>query len=558
MAQTDPTTSPSLARSGAARFQAALDRLTRLRLVPNPIVVKELRSRMRGARAFSILTAVLLVLGGASYVLYRIVLTTSRYSSMPLSPQIGQALFVGLGFLELMMVAFVTPAVTAGAVSGEQEKQTYEMLLATPLRPGAILRGKLVASLGYVFLLIFAAVPMASIVFIFGGVAPRELLKALAVVTCVAVMLGIVGVFFSAWLGRTTRATVASYLFVLALLVLPYVAYILSGVIEQREPPRWLLLPSPISALASAVAPANQGVNPSGVLGQFGWILGGGISLARGAVSQVGPVRPLYHYTLPLYGALSLALYLLSARLVRPTQRWRLRWREVVGATVLLIAFAALVGGGYLLTRTRYPSAGLTSRPVPTPAPVRVASPRVAIAVEEAQVVPAPTPTPETPPGGVPGEALSLDDADRAAIYAAVVHQLYWTDHTHDVAPEWDTLYLLETTDDSDADPNLPHSDPETLPDAVREELVRLLDEDVPARVEWVADPDASLDSQGATREDSALIVLGDIHAYYDDVLAVAGSVDLGGLGAGGRTYTVTKADGTWQITGDTGAVWFR
>ena len=41
----------------------------------NPIMVKELRSRMRGARAFVILTATLLLLGTVSYALYRIVLT---------------------------------------------------------------------------------------------------------------------------------------------------------------------------------------------------------------------------------------------------------------------------------------------------------------------------------------------------------------------------------------------------------------------------------------------------------------------------------------------------
>ena len=90
--------------------------ISRLRPEPNPIVVKELRSRMRGWRAFAILTSILLLLGGASYGLYRIVLTTSRYSSTPLSPQIGQVLFLGLAFLELMMVCFITPAVTAGSI----------------------------------------------------------------------------------------------------------------------------------------------------------------------------------------------------------------------------------------------------------------------------------------------------------------------------------------------------------------------------------------------------------------------------------------------------------
>src|SRR5512139_2654592 len=100
-----------------------------LRWQPNPIIIKELRSRMRGVRAFATLTGALLLLGIFSYALYRMVIVASRFSSTPLSPQIGQALFAGLAFLELIIVAAITPSVTAGAISGEHEKQTYEMLL---------------------------------------------------------------------------------------------------------------------------------------------------------------------------------------------------------------------------------------------------------------------------------------------------------------------------------------------------------------------------------------------------------------------------------------------
>ncbi len=531
--------------------------VSRLRLEANPIVVKELRSRMRGWRAFAVLTSILLLLGGASYGLYHIVLSASRYSSTPLSPQIGQALFLGIAFLELMMVCFITPAVTAGAVSSEQERQTYEMLLATPLRPGAILRGKLVASLGYVFLLIFAAIPMASVVFIFGGVAPKELLKALIIVTSVAVMLGVVGVFASAWLARTTRATVASYLFVLALLVLPYVAYILSGAINQREPPRWLLLPSPISALASAVAPANQGMGPSGVLGQLGWILGGGLSMARSSMPMTGAVRPLYHYTMALYGGLSLLLYLLAVRLVRPTRRWRMRWREVAGAGVLVAMFAGLVGGAFWLTARRYPSAGLgiMARPAPEPFAVPVAVDVERVEVVERAVAPVATPTPVPTEGSDQG----LDDDDRAAIYAAVIHQLYDVDHTFDAPPQWETVYLVGVTDDSIGDPEQPQGEPAALPDTVREELrAALARQELPARIEWLVDRETVVDSEGAIRDHGAVITLGNIHVQEDGVAMVAGSVYLGGMGSGGRTYTVEQVDDTWQVTGDTGVVWFR
>ena len=48
---------------------------------------------------------------------------------LPLSPQVGQMLFAGLVFIELMIISAITPSVTAMAISGEKEKQTYEMLL---------------------------------------------------------------------------------------------------------------------------------------------------------------------------------------------------------------------------------------------------------------------------------------------------------------------------------------------------------------------------------------------------------------------------------------------
>ena len=42
---------------------------TKIHLGANPIIVKELRSRMRDTRAFVTLTAMLLLLGGSSYLL---------------------------------------------------------------------------------------------------------------------------------------------------------------------------------------------------------------------------------------------------------------------------------------------------------------------------------------------------------------------------------------------------------------------------------------------------------------------------------------------------------
>ena len=49
--------------------------------------------------------------------------------------------------LETLLVAFLAPASTAGAISLEREKQTLELLAATPISSLAIVIGKLLSAL---------------------------------------------------------------------------------------------------------------------------------------------------------------------------------------------------------------------------------------------------------------------------------------------------------------------------------------------------------------------------------------------------------------------------
>jgi ABC-2 type transport system permease protein len=519
----------------------------------NPIIVKELRSRMRGVRAFATLTGVLLVLGVVSYALYRIVLSTMRYSSAPLSPQVGQALFTALAFLELMMVCSITPAITAGAISGEREKLTYEMLLATPLRPSSILWGKLVSALGYVFLLIFAAVPMASLVFTFGGVTPRDMIKALVILVTVAVTLGVLGLFMSAWLGRTGRATVLSYLVVLALLIGPLLVYVLVGVMRQAEPPRWILVPNPMSALFSAMTPATPGPSVDGFFFGLSMGLSGNLSALSGG--QVGIPRPLYHYTLPLYGAMTLALFLLSTRLIQPARRWRVTWKEMLISLALFLVLGGTVALVFGLTSGRYEQVSILSAPtpVPVPAPV-VVQEAVEVPVQVPPPVLAPTPTPAPAPTPTP----ALFEGDRAAIYAAVVCQLLTVDHTfEDGPPNFPIVYLVRSTDDGVGDPDAPQAESRALPESVQSAMVAALD-DLSVEFLWVDDADEVPrdGDMGDVAGGGAIVTLGNIHFQEDGSVLISAKLYFSMPGATGKTYVLERVDGIWQVTGDTGVQW--
>jgi ABC-type transport system involved in multi-copper enzyme maturation permease subunit len=185
-------------------------------LTRNPVVLKELRGRMRGARAFIVLGVYLLLMSGFITLLYAVYITsTSNVYSRPDRQLLGKFVFGGVVGIELLLVCFITPAFTVGAISGERERQTYDLLRTTLLPERSLVFGKLVSALSYVLLLLLAALPLQSLAFLLGGVAPEEVLIATLMLMATAFLFGGAGVFFSSIMRRTLGATILTYAFAL-------------------------------------------------------------------------------------------------------------------------------------------------------------------------------------------------------------------------------------------------------------------------------------------------------------------------------------------------------
>src|SRR6185369_5430589 len=107
-------------------------------------------------------------------------------------------LFIGIVGVELFLVTFIAPTFTAGAISGERERQTYDLLRTTLLPASRLVIGKLISALSYVFLLLLAAIPLQSIAFLFGGVTELEVVLSFVILFITALALGSVGIYFSA------------------------------------------------------------------------------------------------------------------------------------------------------------------------------------------------------------------------------------------------------------------------------------------------------------------------------------------------------------------------
>ncbi len=203
------------------------------RLRSNPVIVKELRGRMRGFRAFLVLTLYLLALGGLVGLVYLLALASNTPTgSADLRQSMGKIIFGLVVMQELMAACFIAPGLTAGAISSERERQTFDLLRTTLLPARSVVLGKFMAAFFYLLLLIFAALPIQSLAFLFGGVSLEEVGIAALMLVVTAMTFCSVGLFFSSMLSRTLVSTVLAYAFaILWVFGLPFILSLFSGLL---------------------------------------------------------------------------------------------------------------------------------------------------------------------------------------------------------------------------------------------------------------------------------------------------------------------------------------
>lgn len=316
------------------------------------MMVKELRSRTRGWRSPLVISLYLLGLGGLSIGMYALMARMARFGGPGVSPEIGLQIFSTMAVFQLLLIAFIIPALTAGAISGERERRTMDLLLVTRMTPAGIVLGKLLSSIGYILLLLVSSLPVFCLVFYFGGIPPGVLGMVLAISAAAAITYGTVGLFISALLKRTQAAAVATYAIVFGLVFGAMMATQILGQVPRFPPepfpkPPLTAYVSPLYALTSVLPNGGMGMEGGPMLGPLTSILpflGGGFggppvwAFARkgvdmmvvgmgGAPAAPGMPQPpklpdpwVYH--LMFDGALVLVLILATMILVAPVKPW--------------------------------------------------------------------------------------------------------------------------------------------------------------------------------------------------------------------------------------------
>jgi len=182
-------------------------------LLENPVLQRELVTNLRMTRAFMLLFVYLGLLG----LVVLLAWPQERQLDLTANPEAARRL-VNLVFLgQYLLASLMAPSFAAGSITGEKERKSYEMLLASPLKPGAIVLGKLLASLCHLLLLVVASLPIVMLCLPLGGVSLYEVLAMYLGLILSVLTFGMISLWASSYFARTSSALVVTYLIILPL-----------------------------------------------------------------------------------------------------------------------------------------------------------------------------------------------------------------------------------------------------------------------------------------------------------------------------------------------------
>ena len=180
----------------------------------NPILSFSATRRMRSFKTLLIAVAyVVVMLAVTLLIMGRIFGNEATFYSIRNSVTCYQAQMV----TQFILILLIAPAMTSGAIAGERERQTLELLLVTNTRSFRIVIGKAMESFAMLALLIVCGFPVMCLTMVAGAVTLPQILIGELFLLLIAFASVSVGVFSSTLARSTVASGVISYLILLAI-----------------------------------------------------------------------------------------------------------------------------------------------------------------------------------------------------------------------------------------------------------------------------------------------------------------------------------------------------
>jgi ABC-2 family transporter len=175
----------------------------------NPILLRELRRRMRGKALIYSINTYLFLMAISTGILLLLAPSPFAEASFDMLRDMqitGERIYYWITTIQVMLVLIVAPTITAGMTTGEKERQTFDFLRVTTITRWMYVMGCFLSTAFYVALALICALPMLSLTFLYGGVTLQDVVKTFFFLLGSAWVLSSFGLFVSSVCERTRTA----------------------------------------------------------------------------------------------------------------------------------------------------------------------------------------------------------------------------------------------------------------------------------------------------------------------------------------------------------------
>lgn len=179
----------------------------------NPVVVLDMRVRLRGSRAFwnqGFYLAIVSLISIGGY------LSATQTGSINFEDPVAMQLYLhqfynSIFFTLAGLVCLIAPALTAVAVITERQRLTLDLLITTPMTSMQMLTGKLLSSLAFLALLMVLSAPESALCVILGGATIGDIAQTYALLMIDGLVMAAIGLAFSCAAKNAAQAIVMTY-----------------------------------------------------------------------------------------------------------------------------------------------------------------------------------------------------------------------------------------------------------------------------------------------------------------------------------------------------------
>lgn len=194
-----------------------------MRVQLNPIVKKDLQVTARSMRfswglfAYEAVVALAFLLGLSS-----IQSSVDGYYGDGNIYQELINLFPVLAIAQVCIVSLIVPVMTASSISGEKERQTFDIMMTTCMSPLSIVFGKVSSAVLRVLFYVMGSLPVMALSFVVGGLSWSVLFYFVLAVIVLSVFAGSIGILCSSFCRRSISAVILTFVMYFVLNILTF------------------------------------------------------------------------------------------------------------------------------------------------------------------------------------------------------------------------------------------------------------------------------------------------------------------------------------------------